>query len=75
MALIFTHLNRGIAVLSFFSTDGTDFSAITALDPTRTGKTSASGLPSGSMQWFRNRTILTKGRYGTWSNWIPVRIK
>ena len=48
---------------------------ITALDPTRTGKTSASGLPSGSMQWFRNRTILTKGRYGTWSNWIPVRIK
>jgi hypothetical protein len=47
---------------------------IMALDPTRGGKTSAAAL-SGSMQWFRNRQVLTKGQYGAWSNWIPVRVK
>ena len=47
----------------------------TALDPTLSGKTSVSGLASVSMQWFRNRQVFTKNRYGEWSNWIPVRVK
>ncbi len=46
-----------------------------ALDPTRTGITKVTGLASGSKPSFRNRQILTKGRYGDWSNWIPVRIE
>ena len=48
---------------------------IIALDPTRGGKTSVPGLVSNSTHWFRNRQVLSKGQYGEWSNWIPVRVK
>jgi hypothetical protein len=48
---------------------------IIQLDPTSSGKTIVTDLPSGAKMWFRNRTVLTKGRFGDWSQWIYVRVK
>jgi hypothetical protein len=47
---------------------------IIQLDPTSGGKATVTDLASGAKMWFRNRTVLTKGRFGDWSQWIYVRI-
>jgi hypothetical protein len=44
--------------------------AITHLDPTTGGKTTATGLTSLQFYWFRCRLVLTKGRYGDWTPWF-----
>lgn len=39
------------------------------LDHTDLSKTTVKGLTPGQKIWFRNRQILRKGYYGTWSPW------
>lgn len=41
----------------------------TNLDPTYISKTRVKGLKPGQKVWFRNRQVLRKGYYGTWSPW------
>ncbi len=45
------------------------------LDPTRSGKTTLTGLPANKNFWLRNRQILTKGRYSEWTDWKKFSIR
>jgi hypothetical protein len=45
------------------------------LDPTRSGKTTLTGLPPNKNFWLRNRQILTKGQYSEWTDWKKFSIR
>jgi len=51
-----------------------DGTTIINLDPTTTGKKQVNDLRPGEKVWFRNRTVLPKGKYGAWGQWISVRV-
>lgn len=42
---------------------------VTKLDPTSGGVVEVRDLESSHQYWFRWRLVLTKGRYGAWSDW------
>jgi hypothetical protein len=47
---------------------------IVALDPTRGGEITKTGLTSGQFYSFRCRLVLTKDRYGDWTDWFGAEV-
>ncbi len=45
------------------------------LDPSRSGKTTLTGLIPNKNFWLRNRQMLTKGRYSEWTQWQKYSIR